>query len=107
MIREISLVTALLSLSAAAAPETGTTSSKVKPSKITCEEFVVLDETVKPQVIYFIEGATRKGKMEDAVISVDEISNPVLWVLDECRKTPKATVWQKVENWVKKEYKKL
>lgn len=79
----------------------------VKPKKMTCNEFVGLDEAIQPKVVYFIEGATNKGKPEDAMIAVDEVSSPVLWVLDECKKTPSASVWQKVEHWVASKTKKL
>jgi len=47
------------------------------------------------------------GKKENAIVEVDEISKPVEYVTDECAKTPKETVWKKVENYVKKATKKL
>jgi hypothetical protein len=79
----------------------------MKAKNMTCNEFIGLDETVQPKVVYFIEGATKSGKIEDAMISVDEVSKPVMWVLEECKKTPKETVWKKVENWVKTHSRKM
>lgn len=90
---------ALLSLDAKA--------KDVNARKITCEEFVGLEETVKPKVVFFIEGATKTGKREDAVLSIDEVSKPVAFVVDECRKTPQVTVWRKVEDYFKSVSKKL
>jgi len=49
----------------------------------------------------------KAGKKENAIVEVDEISKPVEYVTDECAKTPKETVWKKVENYVKKATKKL
>jgi len=68
---------------------------------------LTLEDTVKPQLVFFIEGATKAGKKENAIVEVDEISKPVEYVTDECAKTPKETVWKKVENYVKKATKKL
>ena len=41
-----------------------------KPATMTCEEFVVLDDVVKPKVVYWAEGYNRKGKPVDAVVDV-------------------------------------
>lgn len=78
-----------------------TQAKTVDARKITCEEFVGLDETVKPQLLMFIEGVNKAGKKEAAVVELDQLSRPLDFVAVECQKTPKATVWQKVENYVK------
>lgn len=79
----------------------------VDARKITCEEYVGLDETVKPQLLMFIEGVNKAGKKEAAVVELDQLSRPLDFVAIECQKTPKATVWQKVENYMKNVTKKL
>lgn len=79
----------------------------VKANKITCEDFVVLDETIRPRVVAFIEGANSAGQKEDLVLTVDQVSPVVATVVEECQKTPKATVWQKVENYMRSLKKKI
>jgi hypothetical protein len=32
-----------------------------KPAKMTCEEYVMLDDVVKPKVVYWAEGFNKKG----------------------------------------------
>ena len=68
-----------------------------KPAKMTCEEFVMLDDTVKPNVVYWAEGFNQKGKPVDAVVDIDATDKLVPVLVDECQKTPKASFWQKVK----------
>jgi hypothetical protein len=68
-----------------------------KPAKMTCEEFVILDDTVKPNVVYWAEGFNQKGKPVDAVVDIDATNKLVPVLVDECQKTPKASFWQKVK----------
>jgi hypothetical protein len=68
-----------------------------KPAKMTCEEFVMLDNTVKPNVVYWAEGFNQKGKPVDAVVDIDATDKLVPVLVDECQKTPKASFWRKVK----------
>ena len=68
-----------------------------KPAKMTCEEFVMLDDVVKPKVVYWAEGFNRKGKPVDAVVDIDATDKVVPILVDECQKTPKASFWQKIK----------
>jgi hypothetical protein len=68
-----------------------------KPAKMTCEEFVALDDMVKPKVVYWAEGFNRKGKPVDAVVDIDATDKVVPILVDECQKTPKASFWQKIK----------
>lgn len=67
-----------------------------KPAKMTCEEFVALDDVVKPKVVYWAEGFNRKGKPVDAIVDIDATDKLVPMLVDECQKTPKASFWQKI-----------
>ena len=66
-----------------------------KPTKMTCEEFVSLDDAVKPKIVYWAEGFNRKGKPVDAVVDIDATDRLVPVLVTECQKTPKASFWQK------------
>jgi hypothetical protein len=68
-----------------------------KPAKMTCEEFVMLDDVVKPKVVYWAEGFNHKGKPVDAVVDIDATDKLVPILVTECQKTPKATFWQKIK----------
>ena len=74
-----------------------------KPAKMTCEEFLALDEVSRPKLVYWAEGFNRKGKPEDAVFDVDTTDRLVPVLVDVCTKAPKESFWQKV----KAEFKKV
>ena len=60
-----------------------------KPGKITCEEFIALDDVVKPKVVYWTEGFNKKGKPEDAMIDIDDTDKLVPVLVTECKMAPK------------------
>jgi acid stress chaperone HdeA len=64
------------------------TTTKVKPMKMTCEEFVALDDSQKPAVVYYAAGVTSGGMQETDEVMVDT-ATPVATVVEECKKTPK------------------
>jgi hypothetical protein len=63
-----------------------------KPAKMTCEEFVALDDVVKPKVVYWDEGFNKKGKLIDSVVDFDETDKLVPVLVTECNKTPKQSL---------------
>ena len=93
------LVATTLTLSIASAPVFA--EKHVKPEEMTCEEFLVLDEEVQPAVIYWLHG--KSGEIE--AIDVDEYQIPVDYVVTECHKEKKVTVWEKVKNYFHKHTK--
>ncbi len=68
-----------------------------KPMKMSCKEFVALDDVVKPKVVYWAEGYSKKGKPVDSVVDVDETDKLVPVLVTECKETPKLTFWQKIK----------
>ena len=68
-----------------------------KPAEMTCEEYVILDDVVKPSVVYWSQGFNYKGEPVDAVIDFDATNSLVPVIVDECKKTPKASFWEKVK----------
>ena len=74
-----------------------------KPAKMTCEDFIALDEVSRPKLVYWAEGFNRKGKPEDAVFDVDTTDRLVPVLVEVCTKAPKESFWKKV----KEEFKKV
>lgn len=68
-----------------------------KPVKMSCEEFVALDDVVKPKVVYWAEGFNSKGKPVDQVMDVERTDKLIPVLITECRETPKQTFWQRVK----------
>jgi len=68
-----------------------------KPGKMTCEEFVALDDVVKPKVVYWSEGFNKKGEPMDAVMDVDDTDQLVPTLVTECTETPKVSFWEKIK----------
>jgi hypothetical protein len=60
-----------------------------RPGKITCEEFVALDDMAKPKVVYWAEGFNKKGKPDDAIVDIDETDRLGPMIVTECKMTPK------------------
>ena len=73
------------------------------PAKMTCEEFLALEEVVKPKVVYWAEGFDRKGKGEDATFDVEATDRLVPVIIQVCEQEPKASFWKKM----KAEFKKV
>jgi hypothetical protein len=74
-----------------------------QPAKMTCEEFLALEDVVKPKVVYWAEGFDRKGKAEDASFDVETTDRLVPVIIEVCQKEPKGSFWKKV----KAEFKKV
>ncbi len=86
------------------APASTTKSHKaVTPLKMSCQEFVELDEVSQPQVVYWSEGFTKKGKPSNATIDMDTTNQLLPVLVEDCTKEPKSSFWSKV----KMEFKKV
>jgi hypothetical protein len=68
-----------------------------KPARMTCREYVMLDDVVKPKVVYWAEGFNQKGKEDDAVVDIAATDKLVPVLVDECQETPKASFWEKIK----------
>ena len=74
------------------------TEKTVKPETMTCEEFLALGEEIRPHAVYWIEGYEQSGAKVKAV-RIDAFTRPITVVVDECEKTPKETLWQKIKKY--------
>ncbi len=70
-----------------------------KPAKMTCEEFVALEDVVKPKVVYWAEGFNKKDKPADSDIDVIETDKLVPMLVTECKETPKLSFWEKIKSY--------
>ncbi len=68
-----------------------------KPAKITCEDFLTLDEVVKPKLVYWANGYNWWGSREDPYLDVEETDRLVPMVVQECVKAPTSTFVSKVK----------
>jgi len=75
--------------------------------KMTCEEFLVLEDTFRPKVVYWAAAYGKGGKPEAAVLDVEGTEKVVPIIVEECKKAPKASFWQKLKAEVKKLEKKM
>jgi len=60
-----------------------------KPADMTCEQFLMLDDVVRPKVVYWAEGFDKKGKPEEVVFDVEKTDNYYPVLVTECSKVPK------------------
>jgi acid stress chaperone HdeA len=81
----------------------GKAAKAIKPTTLTCEEFLSYDDVTRPQIVYWSEGLNRQGKPEDAVIDVDRTNRLVPVLIEDCTKEPSASYWTKM----KQEFKKI
>ena len=98
MLRSISGIGAALVVSMLIIHPAGAAGGK-KPSEWTCQDFLAVDDDVKPQVVYWMEGYNKAGKPEAAEVDVDYFDRPITTVITECKKEPKASLWDKVKNY--------
>ncbi|MEK6346944.1 MAG: HdeA family protein [Burkholderia sp.] len=80
---------------AQAAPKT------ISPAKMTCADFVTLDDAYKPAVVYWATGVDKLGVRETDQITIDTAHPVAEQVTEECKATPKVKVVDKVRSLAK------
>jgi HdeA/HdeB family len=73
-------------------------SKKVKPVKMTCEEFLALDKDVQPEVAYFLDGYNRKDKTDVAVAGEVDLERDTAVFVEICKPAPKESLWAKIKS---------
>ena len=76
-------------------------------AKMTCEDFIGIEETFKPKVVYWAVAYGQGGKPESAGINVEGTEKMIPVLIEACKKAPKESFWEKVKGEVKKIEKKL
>ncbi len=66
--------------------------------QITCEEFLAMDPNNQNRVAYWVDGyATAKGEAAVGTVAFDKFGQPIGALVDDCKATPKETLWQKLK----------
>ena len=89
------LATTLFASSTVASSQSA--SSKKPLEKMTCEEFVGLEDSFKPHAVSWAVAYGADGKPESAGVNVEGIQRVIPVVIKACQKTPKESFWQKVK----------
>ena len=87
-------VGALLGLVAA-----GPASAKSKQiDQITCEEFLALNPEDQNKIAFWVDGyQVAKGDAAVGTVAFDKFGQPIGALVDDCKATPKETLWQKLK----------
>jgi len=75
--------------------------------KMSCEDFIGIEDTFKPKVVYWAVAYGQGGKPESAGVNVAGIEKMIPVLIEGCKKAPKESFWEKVKAEVKKLEKKL
>ncbi|KXU93233.1 HdeA [Caballeronia megalochromosomata] len=81
---------------AASAKET-----KVAPAKMTCADFVQVDEAYQPALVYYVAGVDKLGVKETETTVIDTAQPVGATVAEACKLDPKAKFATKVRSMVK------
>ncbi|WP_318558391.1 acid-activated periplasmic chaperone HdeA [Providencia stuartii] len=92
----------LMATSAFATTDTKTVTDTKPVSQWKCEDFLVIDDNFYPTAIGAAEIVTQKGKVEDPTLNISGIETATPLIVDACKKAPKESFIQKVEEYLKK-----
>lgn len=69
-----------------------------KVDEITCEEFLAMNPDDQNRIAYWVDGYAQ-ARNETAIGSVafDKFGQPIGELVDDCKATPKETLWQKLK----------
>ncbi|MCX7108292.1 MAG: HdeA/HdeB family chaperone [Methylococcales bacterium] len=76
-------------------------SSKKPLGKLTCEDFIAVEDIIKPQYVIAGNAYTKGGKAKNAVIEVIDTETLVPILVEECQKAPKESFWAKLKSKLK------
>jgi hypothetical protein len=69
---------------------------KVKPVKMTCQEFMALGSSEQPEVAYWLDGYGRKAG--DQAMGEVDLDRDMAVLVQECKPTPKASLWSRIKS---------
>ena len=82
--------------------ETPKAESVKKPlGKLTCEDFIGIEDVIKPQYVIAAVAYTKGGKAKNAVIDVVDTDTLIPFLVEECQKAPKESFWEKLKTKLK------
>lgn len=72
------------------------TQSKKPIVKTTCQEYLAMDEVLKPKFIYYVVGQTKRGKPETVYFDVDYVERLIPSIEKYCRVHLTASAYERV-----------
>jgi HdeA/HdeB family len=77
----------------------GSHAASKQVDQITCEEFLALNENDRNRIAFWVDGyQTAKGEAAVGTVAFDKFGQPIGALVDDCKKTPKETLWQKLKS---------
>jgi HdeA/HdeB family protein len=70
---------------------------KVKPTKMTCQEFVDLDQSSRPELVYWGEGYNKAAKVKTDDVGEVDLERDAAVIYEECKQAPKESLWSKIK----------
>ncbi|KXU84390.1 HdeA [Paraburkholderia monticola] len=89
------LLSSILACLVVAQPVLAQSGKPMSPAKMTCEDFVAVDDVYRPTLVYWVAGVDKLGIRESDVMVVDT-ATPIGIIVEECKKTPKVAFKTKV-----------
>jgi hypothetical protein len=88
-----------------ATADKGKNKNKQNAAKMTCTDFLALDEVVKPKLVYWAEGYNKKGKPDNAEFDVITTDRLVPVLVEVCKKAPQEQFLKKANEEANKQNK--
>ena len=77
----------------------GQSAATKKPlAKMTCEDFIGIEDTFKPKVVYWAVAYGKGGKAETAVLDVEGTDKVIPVIIEKCKAAPKASFLKTVKS---------
>jgi len=74
-----------------------------KVDEITCEDFLALNPNDQQRIAYWVDGyAQAKNEAAVGTVAFDKFGQPLGALIEDCKATPKETLWQKLKQKAKK-----
>ena len=70
---------------------------RIKPTKMTCQEFVDLDDTTRPQAVYWLAGYKAGGTVKEGAAAEVDLERDIGVVVVDCKQAPKESLWEKIK----------
>src|SRR5262245_19219497 len=91
------LVAGLLASGGLLAAQATEAASK-KVDQITCEEFLAMNPDDQNRIAYWVDGySSAKDEASVGTVAFDKFGQPIAALVEDCKKTPKETLWQKLK----------
>ncbi|MDR5781341.1 HdeA/HdeB family chaperone [Caballeronia sp. LZ065] len=96
-----SLAAALCALTVGVSGMAHAAEQKITPARMTCADFVQVDEAYKPALVYWVAGVDKLGVSGTETTVVDTMQPVAATVAQECQKDPQTKFMTKVRSMIK------